>query len=466
MREIFEKRALRNRHQAGDKSTPIVVLSPPLRLTLGLGVALAAVGVLWSFLAKIPIEVNGTGVLLPVGEINRVRAQVGGVARWMFAERQQSWILDAQQFQRQPDQLSDAAVLDLSRRILRTYSKPQLSASVQTNFVIPDEKKYSKGTLLIWLQSIQEQESLQAQVDTLASIGRLNRVQQKTLIQKQAILEKELTSRQTFLNSMQELATKGFVSKPTIIQNQAEVDSLESQVFSNRDSLVNLQTELQQSFIKLRQSLAQMISNGFVFANNDTYIRQVIPNNGEAVSQGDPLLLLSRQSLSNPVKVPVFLSERESAQVNVGMSVLVTPVGMRRSEVGGIVGRVVQMSELPSGDKDLEARIGLRSLAKVIQQREPSPTLAIVELQRSPQDEEGNRGGYVWNSKTDLPFAPKTADQLNVSITTRSVAPISLVIPRLRLLLGLAPPEASQQHDQKLDRSSSSSSGSQKVSRR
>ena len=46
MREIFEKRALRNRHQAGDKSTPIVVLSPPLRITLGVGVALAAVGVL------------------------------------------------------------------------------------------------------------------------------------------------------------------------------------------------------------------------------------------------------------------------------------------------------------------------------------------------------------------------------------------------------------------------------------
>ena len=136
MREIFEKRALRNRHQAGDKSTPIVVLSPPLRITLGVGVALAAVGVSWSFLAKIPIEVNGTGVLLPVGEINRVRAQVGGVARWMFAEKQQSWIPDVQQFQRQPDQYSDAAVLDLSRRILRTYSNPQLSDSVQTDLLV------------------------------------------------------------------------------------------------------------------------------------------------------------------------------------------------------------------------------------------------------------------------------------------------------------------------------------------
>jgi len=331
-----------------------------------------------------------------------------------------------------------------------------LADSVQTNLLIPDDKKYPKGTLLIWLQSVQERESLQAQVDALASIGRLNRIQQKTLIQKQSILQNELNSRQAFLSSMQDLALKGFVSKPTIIQNQADVDRLESQVLTNRDSLVHLQTELQQSFIKLRKSLSQMISNGFVFAYNDSYIRQVIPNNGEGVSKGDPLMLLSRQSLSNPVRVPVFLSARESAQVNVGMSVLVTPVGMRRSEVGGILGQVVQMSELPSGDKELEGRIGVTSLVKVIQQREPSPTLAIVALQRSPQDEGGNRAGYVWNSRTDLPFAPKTADQLNVSITTRRVAPISLVIPRLRLLLGLAPPEAAKRQDHNSVRSSPS----------
>ena len=465
MREIFEKRALLNRHQAGDKSTPIVVLSPPLRNTLGLGVILAVVGVVWSCLARVPIEVNGTGVLLPVGKINQVRAQVRGAARWMFAEQQYNWIPEVRKFQRQPDQLSDAAVLELSRRILRAYSTPQLASSLQSNAVISEDKLFPQGTLLIWLQSLQEQESLQAQVDTLVSVGLLNRVQQKNLIQKQSILEKELTSRKNFLNSMLNLADQGFVSKPTLLENQATVDNLQSQIFSNRDSLVKLQTQLQQSFIKLRQSLAQMISNGFVFADHDLYIRQIIPNNGEGVSQGDPLLLLSRQSLSNPVRVPVFLSERESAQVNVGMSVLATPVGMRRSEVGGMVGRVVQMAELPSGEKELQARVGLRSLATVIQQREPSPTLAIVELKRSPEDRRGNRGGYVWNSEGDLPFAPKTADQLNVSITTRRVAPISLVIPRLRLLLGFTPPEARRQGDRKSDGSAVSPNGEKRESR-
>ena len=465
MREIFEQRALRKRHQSGEKNTPIVVLSPPLRITLGVGVALATVGVLWSFLAKIPIEVKGTGVLLPVGEINRVRAQVGGIARWVFAEKQQNWIPEVLQFQREPDQLSDAAVLELSRRILRSYSTPRPSGSPLTNIAIQNDTRYPKGTLLIWLQSLQEQESLQAQVDNLTLIGRLNRIQQKTLLQKQVILEKELKSRQTFLESMQGLAQKGFVSKPTLLQNQAEVDGLLSKLYSNRDSLVNLETKREQSFIKLRKSLARIISNGFVFANDDLYIRQVIPNNGEGVSQGDPLLLLSRQSLTNPVRVPVFLSERESAQVSQGMSVLATPVGMKRSEVGGILGRVVQVSELPSGDKELEARIGVSSLARVIEQREPSPTLAIIELQRSTNDRGENRAGYVWSSNGDLPFPPKTADQLNVAITTRRVTPISLVIPKLRLLLGLAPPESNQKSDRKSNRASPTNKGSAEVSR-
>ena len=63
----FRDTRLRKRHQSGDKQTPIVVLSPPLRLTLGFGVVLASVGVLWSVLARIPIEVSGTGVLCLLG---------------------------------------------------------------------------------------------------------------------------------------------------------------------------------------------------------------------------------------------------------------------------------------------------------------------------------------------------------------------------------------------------------------
>ena len=102
---------------------------------------------------------------------------------------------------------------------------------------------------------------------------------------------------------------------------------------------------------------------------------------------------------------------------------------------------VISISELPSSQAEVQSRIGVRSLAEVITKREPSPTMAVIRLERSPHDRGGNRGGYVWNSNSDMPFAPKPADELTVSITTRRVAPISLVIPRLRRWFGFSPPE-------------------------
>ena len=76
----------------------------------------------------------------------------------------------------------------------------------------------------------------------------------------------------------------------------------------------------------------------------------------------------------------------------------------------------------------------------MIRKREPSPTLAVVELERSDANRGDNRAGYVWNSRGSS-FAPKTADQLTVAITTRYIAPIALVIPRLRRWFGIVPPE-------------------------
>ena len=148
-----------------------------------------------------PIEVNGTGVLLPVGKINQVRAQVRGAARWMFAEQQYNWIPEVRKFQRQPDQLSDMAVLELSRRILRAYYTPQLASSLQSNAVISDDKLFPQGTLLICCSLFRAR--VTSGPGEYSGFGWASQTaQQKNLIQKQSILEKELTSRKNFLNSM------------------------------------------------------------------------------------------------------------------------------------------------------------------------------------------------------------------------------------------------------------------------
>ena len=445
MREIFETRALRKKRQVGENDKPINVLTPPLKNTLLVGLGLAGLAATWSLLARVPVEVNGTGVLLPVGVLNSLRARVDGVANWAFMESNYTWEQEALRFQRQPENFNNENVLTLAESILRSYipSQTPTNQSAERGYG-PDYRLYREGKLLLWLRSLDERESLQKKVDDLNAISMQNKIQLKTLYKKRRNLVRGVRRREKYLESMQSLVEKGFVTKPTILQEQSQVDDLKSQLFTTDDSLIKLETELLEESIKLRQSLAQLISNGMIFADSDLYIRLVVPNDGAGVKRGEELMLISRQKLQEPNKVPVFLSASEAAQVDKGMRVLVTPVGFRRSEVGGIIGKVISISELPSSQEEVQSRIGVQSLASVITKREPSPTMAIIELERNERDKGGNRGGYIWNSNSDIPFPPKAADELTVSITTRRVAPITLVIPRLRRWFGFSPPEDKQ----------------------
>ena len=158
------------------------------------------------------------------------------------------------------------------------------------------------------------------------------------------------------------------------------------------------------------------------------------------VNQGDSLLSISEDPLVGAAYVPVFLGNKEMAQVFPGMQVLATPSGFRRAEFGGIVGRVISLEKMPSGEADITARVGSKALTDLILRREPSPTLAVVALQREQGNQYSNRGGYRWSSPSNLPFPPTPGDRLEVEITTRRVHPIQLVLPALRRFLGLAPP--------------------------
>ena len=99
------------------------------------------------------------------------------------------------------------------------------------------------------------------------------------------------------------------------------------------------------------------------------------------------------------------------------------------------------MAKIPSGLEDVTARVGVRSLAQSILQREPAPTLAVMALKRSVGPSSLNSGGYLWSSRGDLPFPPTPGDRLDVEITTRSVPPIALVLPALRRFFGWSPPQ-------------------------
>ncbi|WP_413358828.1 hypothetical protein [Prochlorococcus sp. MIT 1201] len=455
MTNPFNKRALEKRHQVCDRNPPITLLTPPLKATLGMGLLIAIGGALWATFARIPLSVEGTGVLLPVSTINSSISGTNGNVVWMFNQPKQQWHLSARRFQNRPYQFNNRQMTELAKQILIAIDKISEKISIAENSSAENftdklnqsfhGEKIPAGKLMLWIQSSAQHEQLHSQLDQLKRTLRDTLAQQNNINSKQSILREELARRSSYLAQMQSLESKGYVTRATILQEQAQVDNLRTQIYSNKNELIQLANQLDQSYQKLGNTLSNLINQEMIFASHDVYLTQVIPNNGESVSKGQVVLQLSDDSLKGPRLVPVFLGSKEMAQVFPGMDALATPEGYKRSEVGGIRGRVVSMAQVPSGLEDVSARVGLKSLAQVITNREPSPTLAVVALERTGKTSPFNSGGYRWSSKGDLPFPPTPGDRLSVQITTRHVAPIEMVLPSVRYFFGMSPPDSPNQ---------------------
>jgi hypothetical protein len=436
---LFNERALSRRFRNADNGRPITLLSPPLKATLALGVAISVAGGLWATLARIPLTVTGTGVLLPVDTLSTTASQIDGVVQWMFTQPAEEWHQLAWQFQQKSEDFNDQAMVSLAKRIITESEVARTPSPGQrdTAYVRFRGKYFERGRLLLWVQSEIQKSSLASSLDQLNRTMRANDEKRKNITAQQNGLRNELETRSSFLENMKGLEAKGFVTRASILQEQATLDGIKSQILNNDNQLISLDRDRDQAYQNVRSQLVNLLQQQFVFAPRNAYLDQLNAQAGEAVSRGKQLLSLSDQPLNGATLVPVFFGSNESAQVRPGMSALATPAGYKRAEVGGIRGRVVFRALLP-GNLDLVT--GTPAVAQQIASREPSPTLAVLALERTTSEVGTNSGGYRWSSRSDLPFPPIPGERLDVEVTTRTVRPIELVFPALKQALGITPP--------------------------
>jgi hypothetical protein len=445
MTHLFSSRSLKGRHRVGERSGPITLLSPPLKATLALGVLIAVGGGLWGTFARIPLTVNGTGVLVPAATMTTSLSQNDGIAIWMFQQSPAPWQQQAWHFNQRPGSFKDQTVAQLARSILtasaaQSLPPADLSAEGRTRMRYSGTR-FPVGQLLLWVKASVDLTRLSSALDQLDRTLRDGADQRHNIEAQQLLLRRELNSRRSYLSGMRGLEIRGFVSRTAILGEQATVDGISSQIHSSNNQLIALARDSDLAYQTLRAQLASLIQQQLFFAPRLVYLDQMLTENGEVVSRGQELLRLSDQPLGDTTVVPVFLGSNEMAQVRPGMAALATPAGYKRAEVGGIRARVVSKARLPSDLETVTQRVGVRSLAQQIVAQEPSPTLVFLALDRADGPAVANSGGYRWSSRSDLPFPPTPGERLDVEITTRRVHPIEMVLPGLRKLFGLAPPD-------------------------
>jgi len=488
--QIFESVAL-ERLQAGTDSTkPAAFLPLPVRLTAIAAAAIAGIGVVWSVLARVPVQVNATAAIVPSSGMGtllapnsgRLRYQVNGLGPTTLPAAQQRnnavlgrfWHQDARVFS---DRIEAADSLDSLVRVALAPIKSQYLVLPED---LPNKEAFDKpgsrqlvnyppGTLLARISDpLTHQELNGALLSTLPAVDlqqqqRLERLKRSGQYrnlgglqqgQRQAIA-RELQERQELYQRLQQLWKQGYIPGTQLLQEQNTINQLKGQLLSSDASQlttrINSQDQLDQSKQagianldsrnKLENQLITYLSKSALFVPNDGfYLLAKFFRDGSWVKQGDELLSYTTKPPALPQEVPVFLDGTAAQQVSEGMPVLLTPKGISRAEYGGIRGTVVEVNKLPLLGEGVFGAVGSRSMAGSIQQSIPSPYLVWVKLDQAEPEfcqQVLSRRCYRWSSGRLPPHPVRLASLADVQITTTYRRPIEFVMPAVRKALGL-----------------------------
>lgn len=432
----------------------VELISPPLRLAILITLLITAGGIAWACLARIPIYVNGIAYLLWMGDIDGIPALTEGTVHYQFSSTQ---LIRRPLFSRlyrlihdDSESADDTETTGLAREVLATHaSGPKLALNTPYAGEVP------KGQLLAWIDSPLDRNNLrnkllfydQARQTTLLEQLEARRLSIKINV-KLALLGRQLAAETAFLNSIEGLRSKGYASMVNVLAQRSKVDSISAEIISQQQELVsNDQRALQaqalqrQALVDLRTELSSYAGRAFVFAEKPLYIVDlVIPQAAHIKLQEDVMNVANEKPGGLPDGIPGYLSQSDAEQVSPGMEVLVTPVGMDRAQFGGIIGKVADVSPLPSDLDQIAERTGSKAIAQEVTSLVQNPMRVDLVLQRNPQDREPRHGGFRWSSPGTPPFALILGNQLSLQITAQRIRPISLLIPSLLRLTGASPP--------------------------
>jgi hypothetical protein len=488
--QIFESVALERLQAGADSTKPAAFLPLPVRLTAIAAAAIAGFGMVWSVLARVPVQVNGTAAIVPSSGIGtllapntgRLRYQVNGLGPTTLPAAQQRNNQVLGRFWQQNARLLTDRVEAANRldALVRVALAPVNSQPLVLPEDLPTQELYDRpgsrllvqyppGTLLARISDpLAHQELNAALLNTLPAVDllqqqRRERLKRSSLYrnlgglqqgQRQAIA-RELQQRRELYQRLQGLWKQGYIPGTQLLDEQSRINGLENQLLSADANQLNTritsQDQLDQSKQagianldrrnKLEGQLINYLAKSALFVPNDGfYLLAKFFKDGSWVKQGDELLSYTTKPPELPQVVPVFLNGTAAQQVSEGMAVLLTPKGISRAEYGGIRGSVVEVNKLPLLGEGVFGAVGSRSLAGLIQQQIPAPYLIRVKLDQVDPgmcQQVLSRRCYRWSSGRLPPHPVRLASLADVQITTNYRRPVDFVMPALRKALGL-----------------------------
>ncbi|MHC5939183.1 NHLP bacteriocin system secretion protein [Nostoc sp.] len=473
---IFRKESLERLSSPERLDQLMQVVSPRSWLPLVALGSIVGVAVIWSIYGRIPITVEGQGVLIypsnvvqlqskSAGQLMTFNVKVGDVVKkgQLLGTIDQAEL--RKQLQQQQAKLTelesqDQAVGSLQGQRLEQEKRSQQQQShylqqriLELRATTPLLKTKGNTSIGQQRQGL-EQRLKQAQALTPVFLQRMEI--RKQLFKKEGAIsgDQALTAEQEYLqnlekvvdiqNQLKELDVKATQTEKdyrenlsTIYDLQAQLKELDSKQASvaqqDLESLTARRKEIQEVKRQIAQLEVQLGNDSQIISQYSGRVLEITLTPGQVVSAGTRLATIEAENPKSKLVGVTYFPIADGKKIQPGMKIQVTPQTVKRERFGGIVGNVTSISRFPITKEAAANEVGNSEVLEGL----VSQQQGLIQVFSDLDLDTNTPSGYKWSSSTGphLKISSGTTTVVRVNVEER--APITFVLPILRSVSGI-----------------------------
>jgi HlyD family secretion protein len=414
---VFRSEALRRLRSSEQLTERIELIPPAMRMMVASISVVVAAGLIWALFGVVPTRVTGQGVLLADGKAaHTVQPIVSGPVLDLLVKR--------------------GDVVDADTEIARIQQ-----VSLQTQL---DSTETRIAVLQTDLTDLKKAHQLElAQLDA-------------TVRRQKAVAEEQITAGQVRAKGLQDilaadesLFARGIISRLEVAQARADHDrtmldianakartvEVEALADTKRDNLAEIERQKQERIDALQAEAARLrVEVGIgslVRAPVAGRIEEIRVGQGDVVAPGTIIATIGRVAPEAFEVIAVFDNDM-AKRIAAGMDVHVRPASVKKEEHGSMRGRVLSISELGVSKAELNVILRNPQLTDSLMGTS-APLLAKIGVVL----DKGTASGFAWWGGQGPPYSVTRGTRVAVDVIVERQAPITLIIPAMRHLIGL-----------------------------
>jgi HlyD family secretion protein len=476
-RGLFRKESIERLSSPERLDQLMQVVSPKSWLTLtSLGFLVVIAGI-WSIYGRIPITVEGKGVLIyprkvvPLqstssGQLMALNVKVGDVVKkgQVLATMNQAEL--HKQLQQQREKLVELESQDQAVGSLQGIRIEQDKRSMQQQRQYLQQRigelqsltplLKAKGNVSIGQQRQGLQERLQ-KTQALTDLFKQRMETRRQLFEKERAITSDvaLEAEQQYLQNLEKIADLQAQLKEldvketeqekayrenlsTISDLQAQLKELDSKQASQAQQDLETSTARKKEIQEVSREIAKLElelgNNSQIISQHSGRILEITVTPGQVVNAGTRLGNIEAENASSKLVGITYFPVAEGKKIQPGMKLQITPKTVKRERFGGILGSVTTVSSFPITKEAAASTVGNPEIVEgLVSDKEDGVMQVFADLELDSTA----FSGYKWSSSfgPQLKISSGTTTVVRVKVEERT--PITYVFPILRSASGI-----------------------------